>query len=287
MERKKILPRLCFLLSVALTLCGAILRTVCMLTWYDAALGFFNAGVLPTLASILYYIAIVATIVSALLIPKGTLDGELRTPHRAPVAYGMGLALVAYTVLSLITSYATLFTAGGWVKTALTLCALLSATYFILSATRHGRFRDGLIWLGFLPVVWSLLAIAVTYSDPYVSMNSPLKLSLQMGLIGFMLIMTAELRYRLGRPLPRGAAALTGIGTFLSLNAGLPILAATAKIGDPLYPLCAGVLLIAGLYGGYMLFCYTCRPVSEEISDADDSSETGSPESDTEIDPIA
>ncbi len=289
MDRKQILPRLCFLISVALTLVGMILRTICMLTQYDAALGYFNAGVLPTTSSILYYIAIAITVVLALLIPKDALGGELCTPHRAPVAYVTGLVFAAFTVLSLMTSYATLFVPGGWLTTALTLSALLAATYFILSASRHGKFRDGLIWLGYLPIIWGLLAIAVTYADPYVAMNSPLKTSLQMGLLGFMLIMIAELRYRLGKALPRGAVAITGIGMFLTCNAGLPILAAMSQIGDPLYPLCAGVLLFTGLYGGYMLFCYTHRPTTcpHVNAEVEEPSDTHPDESETGSDPIA
>ncbi len=260
MERKMFLPRLCFFTSTGLGVIGAALHTVCMLTQYEASLGYFKDGVLPLLLSILYSIAIPVTVVMALLIPKGTLGRELRAPHRAPIAYVLGLILAAFTVFSLITSYSVLFTKAGGMRTALTLCGLLAATYFVLSASRHGTFRGGLIWLGFLPIAWCLLAIAVTYSDPYVPMNSPLKASIQMGLLGFMLIMTAEMRYRLGKPLPRGAVALTGIGVFLTLTAGLPILLATPRIGDPLYPLCAGVLLFAGIYGGFMLYAYTHTP---------------------------
>ncbi len=274
MDRKRILPRLCFLMAVVLTVLGVALRTVCMFTHYDAALGYFDRGVLPTIGSILYYIAILAAAIGALLIPRGALSGDCLTPHRAPFAYATGLGFAAYAVLSLITAYATLFTAGGWMTTALTLSALLAATYFLLSASHHGQFRDGLLWLSFLPIVWCLLAIAVTYSDPYMPMNSPIKLSLQMGLLGFMLIMTSEIRYRLGRALPRGAVALTSIGVYLALNAALPLVVAGVKITDPLYRLCAGVLLVAGVYGGYMLFCYTHCPVDARADDESDASDT-------------
>ncbi len=259
MDRKQ-LPRLCFLISVGLTLVGAAVRTVCMLTQFDTSVGYFDTGVLSVLSGVLYFVAVVAAAVPAMLIPKGTLSGELRTPYRTPFAIAVGLVLAAFTVLSFITSYDLLFTKGGFLRTVVTLSALLSATYFFLSAGRHGRFRDGLVLTGFLPFVWAMSAVAVTYSDVTVAMNSPIKFSLHMGLLGFMFILLSELRFRLGKPAPRAAIALTGIGVFTTLNAALPILIGATVTNHILYTLCAGVLLPVGLYGGYMLFCYTFRP---------------------------
>ncbi len=282
MDRKRLAPRLCFLVSAALTLCGVILRTVCMLTQYDADLGYFEIGPLPTVSRILYYVVIVAATVTALLIPKDALGGELRTPYRAPFAYVTGIILVAFAVLAFLTSYAVLFTSKGLLKTVLTLSAIFASGYFILSGNRHGRFRDGLTALGFVPLAWSMVAVAVTYSDPYVAMNSPVKLSLQMGLLGFMFILISELRYRLGRALPRGGIALTAIGFFCAVNAAVPLLAAGSMIRDPLYLLCAGVLLAAGLYGGYMLFSYTFHateaPAREPDGEDPASDDDASPE---------
>ncbi len=269
MDRTRLIPRLCFLTSMALTLVGVTLRILCMLTQFDATIGYFDKGVLPTIGSALYFVAVVAAVVMVLLIPKDALGTDLHTPHRAPFAYAMGFVLVSFTVLSFIASYATLFTAGGLMKTLMTLSAILAATYFLLTAGRHGRYRDGLIWMGFLPFVWAMSAIAVTYADPFVAMNSPIKISLQMGLLGFMLIMLSELRFRLGKASPRSAVALTSIGTFCAINASLPILVASPVINDPLYLLCAGVLLMVGIYGGYMLFCYTFRPAGSSCEDTD------------------
>ena len=113
---------------------------------------------------------------------------------------------------------------------------------------------------------------ANTYADPYVTMNSPIKVSLQMGLLGFMLILVAELGCRLGRPVSRKVIAMTAIGTYTALMASLPILAAASVSPSLLYTICAGVLLVVAVYGGYMLFCYTCTSAKEtctaEMSDA-------------------
>ena len=43
----------------------------------------------------------------------------------------------------------------------------------------------------------------------------------------------------------------------------MPLLAAASVSPALLYTLCAGVLLAVAVYGGYMLFCYTCTSAKE------------------------
>ncbi len=268
------LPRIGFFFAVALTFIGVVLRSVCMLTQFDTAVGAFTRGVLPTISTGLYFAAVIGMSVLAFLIPKNSMSKELLAPHRTPFAVVLGFALVAFTVLSIVTSYNELFASGGMMRMILTLSALLAATYFFLSAGRYGRYRDSLIWAGFLPFIWCMCAVATTYSDPSVAINSPIKVSIQMGLLGFMLIMLSELRYRLGKAAPRGAVALTGIGVFCALNAAIPILIGTVIVNHMLYTLCAALLLVAGVYGGYMLYCYTFRPPAAREDIIDDAAES-------------
>lgn len=286
MERKH-LSRLYFWLTAALCLLGTLLRAVCMLTRYDATIGYFDQGFLPTASYVLYFVTVIAMIVGALLLPKDSIHPTLHTPYRAPFAYAVGLTLAAfvavYTALSLIPSRDALFTAAGVTELVLTLSALAATVYFPLTALRHGQYRDGLVFVGFLPLLWCMSAIAVTYSDPFVTMNSPIKVSLQMGLLGFMLILVAELGCRLGKPVSRKAIALTGIGTYLALNASLPLLV-TASVSPALvYTLCAVVLLAVGLYGGYMLFCYGYGPADQACAAEADSEKEAEADSEAEV----
>ncbi len=260
MDRNRIAPRLCFASAAVTTLLGTVMRTIAMFTHFDASIGYFDAGLLPSLSDALYFVAVILAVAGAFFIPKDVLPRELCVPHRAFVAWPLGCAMALFTVLLFITSNAELFTKGGTFKTALTLLGLLGSSYFFLSATRKGRYPDWLSAGGFLPILWCMAGVAETYTDAFVTMNSPVKVSLQMGFLGFMLLLVAELRFRLGKALPRVAVAFMSIGIFFSLNAAIPVLAASGILHNALHTLYAGVLLFAGLYGAYLLFRYTCAP---------------------------
>ena len=267
MDRKRI-SRLYFLLTAAFCFVGVALRAVCMLTQFDKVVGYFNRGFLSVADTVLYFIAVISGIVGACLLPKRDLPVTLRTPCRAPLAYAVGLALVAFTAISLMVSYEAYLTTKTIADWLLVISALPAAAYFLISARLHGIYRDAVTFVGFFPILWSASAVAITYSDPFVAMNSPIKVSIQMGLLGFMFIMLPELNCRLGKPVSRKAIAMTAIGTYAALVSSLPLLL-SAWISPALtYTLCAIVLLAVGLYGGYMLFCYTCASSHEQEESA-------------------
>ena len=72
-----------------------------------------------------------------------------------------------------------------------------------------------------------LAATWETYTDPFIAINSPIKVGLQLGFLGLACMTITELRFRLGKPLPRFAAALTSIGVFCTLNGSIPVLVGT------------------------------------------------------------
>lgn len=265
MDRTRTMPRICFMVTAALTLAGVILRSVCQLTQFDAAVGYFNEGILSTRSNALYFAAVLLITVGACFIPKSSLPTELRMRLRLPVALLVGLSLAAFTVASFVLYFPAITSEDPRV-TAITpapiVLGLPASLYFIISGKRDGRYPDGLSAAGFLPILWCVAAVAETYSDKFTTMNSPVKLGLQMGFLGFMLLLLAELRFRLGKAMPRAAVAFFGIGSFLCLVGSVPVLLGTgARILDnKFHMLYAIVLLCAGLYGLYTLFCFTFFP---------------------------
>lgn len=269
MERSKLLPRFCFWLTVALAAGSVALRSVAMLVCFDSELGYFNPGILPVLADILYPLAVTSAILIAFLVPKGSLPTELNDrPHR-PAALTMGCALVAFFLTGMLLSLLKLADYQAKLLILPIATALPASVYFFLSAKSRGRYSNGLALAGFLPVLWSATAIAETYTDLFTAMNSPVKITLQFGFIGFMLIMVTELRFRLGKAAPRLALALFSIGTFLCLNGALPLIlgAFAGKISHVPHVAYAAALLICGLYGGYMLLRFTHAPAAPSAED--------------------
>lgn len=268
MERSYIMPRLCFILTFALTLFSVVLRSLCMVFYFDVDPGYFTADLMPVLSNVLYFVAITIALVCVSLTPKDSLSSELHTRLRAPVAIILGLSLAAFTVISFIVCFPS---RQSKLMIAPTLLGLFAAIYFLLSAKRNGRYPDRLSFLGYLPVLWSIGAIGEIYFDNYTTMNSPIKTSLLFALLGFMFIMLAELRFRVNQPMPRYSVFMLSVGGFTTLTGSIPVLVATGagKLDHIRHLLYAAVLLFAGLYGFYLLFRYTLFPsdVPDETTD--------------------
>lgn len=262
MDDSRTMPRLCLIISLSLAILGAALRTVFMFLCFDVDPGYFSSGILPTLSNILYFVAVAAAIVCAALTPKGCLPAELHVPHRAPVSILLGVALAAFSVVALLIWFPA---RKSNLMLAPAILGLLASTYYILSYNRDARYPDWLSLVGYLPALWSISAVAETYFDPYTVMNSPVKISLQMGFLGFAFICLAELRFRVGRATPRYSLALLAMGSFTCLVGSIPTLIATgAQILHSLpHLLYAVVLLFSGLYGFYTLLHLTNAPAAE------------------------
>ena len=283
MDRSRITPRLYWLISAAIALVGVTLRTVCMLTAFDASVGYFNEGLLSLLTRAFYFPAVIITVGCAVLIPKDSLATELNDKSRTPAAYLLGLALAVFTVGVLLLCYKD--KTNNFLTYPVVL-GVLASLYFFASGKRAGRYTDKLSLLGFLPVIWCVAATWETYVDQFTAVNSPIKIGLQMGLLGLALILISELRFRLGKPLPRLAIAFMGIGVFCSLNGSIPVLVGTAVgvLDNILHVFYASVLLCGGLYGAIVLFRFLC-PVKEATvestiataDDAPDATSTDSP----------
>lgn len=259
MERSYIMPRLCFILTFALTLFSVVLRSLCMVFYFDVDPGYFSADFMPVLSNVLYFITIGIALVCVCLTPKDSLPSELHTRMRAPVAIMLGLSLAIFTAISFIVCFPA---RQSKIMIAPALLGLLAATYFLLSVNRNGRYPDRLSFLGYLPVLWCVSAIGEIYFDNYTTMNSPIKISLLFALLGFMFIVLAELRFRVNRPMPRYSVFLLSVGGFTALTGSIPLLIATGagKLDNIRHLLYAIVLLFAGLYGFYLLFRYTLFP---------------------------
>lgn len=263
MDKLRTMPRLCFLSTAAVTLIGTALRSVCMLTQFDAEVGYFQSGIPATLSTVFYFLAVALVIITVTRVSKHSLAATLDTRLRLPAAFLWGAALAVFTVGVFLLCYAD---RRNNLLTAPMILGILSSLYFFISGDRSGRYPDWLSLLGFLPVLWCVAAVGETYVDQFTAMNSPIKVGLQLGFLGLALILISELRFRLGKPLPRIAVTFMGIGSYLALCGSVPVLLGTGAmiLSNKLHLFYAIVLLCGGLYGLYTLFQYTWFPAEEE-----------------------
>lgn len=283
MDRSRTMPRIALISCLVLTLVGVILRTVCVLTRFDASVGYFDPGILATVSNWIYAPAVLAAAITAYFIPVKAMSRELHTPLRLPVALLLGTSLVTFTVFAFVFNYAKSSDASmhGTFLLFSPILALLASTYFFATASRSGRYSDKLAALGYIAILWCVIAIAETYTDMSVTINSPIKLGVQAGFMGFLLILLSELRFRLGKPAPRLAVAGWSLGTFLCLCGSVPVLAGFIAhiLHNRLYLLYAIVLLSAGVYGGFTFIGYI-RNAGADLTTSSSANDTSVDESD-------
>ena len=99
--------------------------------------------------------------------------------------------------------------------------AVCAAAHFLLALLGVGS-RNVRGLLGFAVILLCMLVIGRTYNDPYVTMNSPVKLAVQFACAGVMLGMTADLRMLLCKPAPRPALTVLSAGSFFGVAGALP-----------------------------------------------------------------
>lgn len=277
------MPRLVLGTSALLTLAAVIIRSAALFHRFDADVGYYDGSAL-SLTGRWLYAGLLLPVILCFLIPKDALPTRLGYGKRSlPAVMPLFASLVL--VISLVTS-------GLWNdgKLMIALCAVGLLTVFsFLLFLLDGKNRQLTAAIAFFPVIWAMIGVAQTYTDPFVTMNSPIKLSVQFGLIGFMLSLTGEIRYLLDRAMPRTYLGLHSLSMFLCLSASVPYLVGWSKgiLSHDVYPLYALFLLAYGLFSLIRLCQLLILPEPEEDAEAetdDDEAEAAADETETEAD---
>lgn len=260
MNRNNRLPILTVLIPAFASLLGMIVRTIAYLTQFDTDVEYFAPGAAHTIDLIILAAAVILPAVCAFLIPGNTIPTvlpERRVDRFAAILPAIGFfAFILLTLPMLGELQAIRLNPNGTglsVKNAVIVLLILAvggAAYGLVNffGWKNLNGRGG---IGFFPILWGLIVIAVTYMDQYVAMNSPVKLGIMFGALGMMAAMTAELRYLFGKPAPRAYPVLIGYGAFFGLTGSVPYFFAYIfgkAQPNTLYILFAIVLAVMGMY---------------------------------------
>lgn len=262
MKKMSVTVRICILGTFALTLLSVILRTVAMFVCFDREVGYFNVSLLNTLLVILSFLGAGLPILLSPVTPKGRLPAVWQQPRRnlAPLLPAVLFLLSGILTMSVVLSD------GLPLQLALTvgILALLSSLCYFLHT--DAKFKNALHVIGYAPILWGLMSVAETYTDQMTTMNSPIKLGLQFGFLGLMLMTTAELRFLMNKPAPRAALCFHCLALFFCLNGSIPTLVAFASgiLTRPLHGAYALALLGAGLYAAFRIIFYVSCPLPAE-----------------------
>ena len=218
---------------------AALLSPFAVAFLYDENANYFvpNSKIFP-IAVICAIIAFVAAILLSIAIPKEEIVSKSpfgsRLMFAFPAALGFGAGGI-FMVIEFAKSQKILFLIAA-------LFLLLSAAHSLLSETDRAN-----TFLGFTPPIACALMVGVLYFDTSLEMNAPLKVVTQCALLPLMLYFTTELRYLLGREIPRLYLALAlGSVAASSLCVFAVPLASFAGMLDNTNNCLAAALVVAG-----------------------------------------
>jgi hypothetical protein len=234
-------------ISLGSGIVAALLGVLSAVFAFDATVEYFDKGSpLYIVSVVMIAVSAVASVVTGILYrSKITLEADFAKKSEK-VSFGVGAALIAYTVFTL---YEFRLNKDTFALIGIALGAI-SAIYFLGSFIGSKK-RSGYSMLGgFVTVFWCTYVIAINYFDVYTTLNNPLKVAIQIALLAVMLCLLCEFRARLGDA--RGALhmTLTLITGSLCLYAALPALTCTVngKTANLRYAFASIVLLAFAAY---------------------------------------
>ena len=186
--------KICSLVALAVAVLAIILRTACLLWFYDKEIGYYTRDILPAVFEVLCVLAaLMFCCVFFLIKPSDkTSDGKEDTPA---IKVSSVLAIVAFSVFFVSLIFSTsLLTGNAVLDLLLKLSALVSIVYFAMNLFASHANRIIQTAIGFGIVVWEVCVLAITYFDIYVQLNSPEKTILHLALVSSMAFFTSEFR---------------------------------------------------------------------------------------------
>ncbi len=183
------------ILSVSV-LC-TVLRIISTLFFFDSDIGYYQAGkILPILSYAVPIVAVVATIAFC-FIPKIRITAidACDTLYTRVCAILPALGFAAFSVIYIL-SLVEYSDSQMQIPFSFILCAICSVVSFVFFVLKFlGKQANiAIVICGILTVLWLVLALAQSYFDVFVTMNSPLKTVFHFACLAAMLLILCELR---------------------------------------------------------------------------------------------
>lgn len=177
--------------ALIITLAAVILRTVSLLSFYDADIGYYKSdAVLPVVMNILCLAGTLFFVSAFFVFRKQELPVTGKENNIfvkcASVAAAVGFA--GYVIITLIDSNLTaliLLALAG---------ALASAVYFLMNLKKQPANRDSQMYAGIGIIVFGIYSLAKSYFDMNVQMNSPNKTALHLACLATLVFFVNEFR---------------------------------------------------------------------------------------------
>ena len=247
----------------ALTGIAVILRVCALLLAYETDSGYFAPSTpIPTMGNALLILSLLWAFSMLIFMPRDLLSDTLPAFSGASAFASAlcGFCLIFYAGFSFLGAYRGTVTFAGEtfmrdkiLHYLICAAALLAGLYFLAALKPSFRADKKRILLGFFVPLWALLVLARCYFDLARAMNNPIKIMLQMALIGIMLYMLQELRVLMGQAQPRLGAVCAFTALLLAGVGGVAGLISLPKLSAALDGYAFELMLLSVLWL-YILF---------------------------------
>lgn len=214
--------------SLVLSLISALLYTAAYFFSFDSYIGYFiSSAILPGIALSVTLLTLSWIFSSLIIIPAGSVrTGEVPYGKGSKFMAGVTFAGFALYALYRFIFASTIPTVPGLLTFFCIILGALASIYFLMTALDKGG--SSRVYAGFAPVFWAALSMTEAYLNKNIAMNNPFKISQMMAMLSVMLFMVYELRFLLGRGMPRLFMALATAGVLVSAVFIIPFLAVTS-----------------------------------------------------------
>ena len=180
--------------AIIATVIAVVLKTVCLLCFYDADIGYHSEGIVTSLFDVFCLLLTLFFASSIFCIKRDTAtpDGKGNNPI---VKIGSTVAMLAFAVYFGAVVFSTdLISTTTAFDLISKLTALMGIVYFAISVFAPNTNKNIRALLGFGVIIWCIYVLGVTYFDIYIQLNSPDKVMLHLALISIMVFIVSELR---------------------------------------------------------------------------------------------
>lgn len=183
--------------ALSLTLLCTVLRMLSILFFFDKDIGYYQSGTaLPIIFELLTVISLVAATVFTLVKPISISSNSASdAPYVKYLALLPAVGFAVFTVMYAKGILGNLDTFRFTWQVALMLISSIGAcAFFVLTAFTRSRANVVYVLTGSTAVIWLVSALAGSYFDSFVQMNSPNKIIFIFGALGAMLLVVNEMR---------------------------------------------------------------------------------------------
>ncbi len=189
-ERKINRLTLVFVLSAFFcTLAAIILRTVNILNFYDADIGYYKKAAMPIVMNAWLLCSVIAFFALNLLLNK---KSALAQVSENSLFFKVSSGICAFGTIAVTVSLIS-HSAFSKLSLLMIIVAVACATYFALYLLKQVPSYNAIFALS--PILICVIILGVTYFDIYTQMNSPHKMLIHFACIGCMLGFLAEARF--------------------------------------------------------------------------------------------